>query len=111
MDKLKLTRTAVQNLPLISNRQQVFRFKEPPGLLLVVGARTKTFAFQSDANGSSRRVALGRYPYMTVDAARIRALELAGQVARGRAIAPNPRLTLQAAMGAYLTDRKTLADR
>jgi integrase len=111
MEKLKLTRTAVQNLPLAASGQRVYRFKEPLGLLLVVGTRGKTFAFQSDANGSSRRVTLGRYPHMTVDGARIRALDLLAQVARGRAIAPNPRLTVEAAMEAYLTDRKTLADK
>src|SRR5688572_19822061 len=98
MDKLKLTRTAVEKLPLSASGQKVYRFKEPPGLLLVVGTGSKTFAFQSDANGGSRRVTLGRYPQVTVDAARIRALDLSAQVARGRAIAPNPRLALQAAM-------------
>lgn len=112
MDKLKLTRTAVENLPLTASGQKVYRFREPPGLLLVVGKRTKAFAFQSDAHGGSKRVTFKPpYPLMSVDAARIRALDLSAQVARGRAIAPNPRLSLQAAMEAYLTDRKTLADK
>src|SRR5690606_8374868 len=91
--------------------QKVYRFSDQPGLLLVVGTRTKTFAYQSDAGGQSRRVALGRYPHMPADAARVRALELASQVARGRALTPNPRLTLADAMEAYLADRKTLADK
>jgi integrase len=111
MEKLKLTRTEVEKLRGPDTGQKVYRFREPPGLLLVVGTRTKTFAFQSDTGGTSRRIALGRYPFMSVDTARIRALDLASQVARGRAIAPNPRLSLSAAMEAYLADRKTLAEK
>ncbi len=110
-EKKSLTRKSIDSLPLTKSGQRVYRFIEPPGLLMVVGKRTKTFAFQSDANGTSRRVALGRYPFLSMDAARIRALDLASQVARGRAIAPNPRITLQDGMDAYLRDRKGLSDK
>lgn len=111
MQKLKLTRAEVEKLPHPSSGQKVYRFKDPHGLLLVIGTRSKTFAFQSDAGGQSRRVALGRYPHMSTDEARVRGLGLSTQVAKGRAISPNPRQTLHDAMEAYLTDRKTLADR
>lgn len=111
MQKLKLTRAEVEKLPHPSSGQKVYRFKDPHGLLLVVGTRSKTFAFQSDAGGQSRRVALGRYPHMSIDEARVRGLSLGTQVAKGSAISPNPRQTLQDAMEAYLADRKTLSDK
>src|SRR4051812_19247718 len=86
LPRLKLTRAAVEGAKVLNgSKQQVYRFEEPPGMLLVVGTRSKTFAFQSDVGGMSRRLALGRYPHgLSVDAARARALELASQVARGR---------------------------
>lgn len=109
--KLKLARIQLERLPLPPSGQRVYRFMDPPGPLLVVGKRSKTFAFQSDAGGTSRRVAIGRYPYLSTNAARILALDLASQVARGRGIAPNPRLTVEDGMEAYLRDRKGLADK
>ncbi len=111
MQKLKLTRAEIEKLPHTTTGQKVYRFKDPHGLLLVVGTRSKTFAYQSDAGGQSRRVALGRYPHMSIDEARARGLSLGTQVAKGRAISPNPRQTLHDAMEAYLADRKTLADK
>jgi integrase len=118
VDKLKLTQAAVTAVPLIpapkskkDRRQRVYRFEQPPGLLLVVGTHKKTFAFQSDAGGTSRRKALGAFGEWTVDDARTAALQEAARVARGHAVAPNPRRTLRDAMEAYLADRSQLADK
>ena len=80
---------------------------EVRGLVLFVGKRSKTWYFQKDVAGQTRRVLIGRYPIISADAARQAAMALALDLVRGvgksvQAGAP----TLDVALEAYLARPK-----
>jgi len=84
---------------------------EVKGLVLFVGKKSKTWYFQKDVGGQTRRVLIGRYPVISADAARQTALGFALEWGRGAGKkvqigAP----TLQAAMVAYLARPKLRSD-
>ena len=77
------------------------------GLVLFVGKRSKTWYFQKDVGGHTRRVLIGRYPTISADAARQAAMTLTLDMARGfgksvQASAP----TLRVALDSYLARPK-----
>ena len=49
---------------------------ELKGLVLFAGKRTKTWYFQKDVGGHTKRILIGRYPTISADAARKTALGL-----------------------------------
>ncbi len=103
----KLTETLVRSLPFSRDGTQKHWDAEIKGLVLFVGKRSKTWYFQKDVGGQTRRTLIGRYPMVGAAAARQTALGLALEWGRGagRMIqigAP----TLRDAMGAYLARPK-----
>ena len=103
----KLTETFVRKIPLRRRAPRKHWDPEIKGLVLFVGKASKTWYFQKDVGGQTRRVLIGRYPPISADAARQTALGFALEMSRGagRAIqigAP----TLGDALEAYLARPK-----
>ena len=63
MEKLKLTRTAFEKLPFMQSGQKVYR-SGSIRLAARSGHAEQDVCISVDANGTSRRVALGGYPVM-----------------------------------------------
>ena len=85
---------------------------EIKGLGLFIGKKAKTWYFQRDVGGQTRRVLIGRYPVISSAAARQAARSLALDMSRGvgkiyQAEAP----TLEVAIEAYLARPKLRSDR
>lgn len=80
---------------------------EVKGLVLFVGKTTKTWYYQKDVGGQTRRVLIGRYPVISANAARQTALGFALEWGRGagkQVQIGSP--TLQDALDAYLARPK-----
>lgn len=80
---------------------------EIKGLVLFVGKASKTWYFQKDVGGQTRRVMIGRYPMITAQVARQTALGLS--LAWGRGAGKSAQVgapTLEAAMESYLARPK-----
>ena len=107
-DKMpKLTETFVRKVPQTKSGTDKHWDSEVKGLVLFVGKKSKTWYFQKDVGGQTRRVLIGRFPVISADAARQTALGYALDWGRGagkRAQIGAP--TLQAAMEAYLARPK-----
>ncbi len=103
----KITETFVHKLPQSKDGTQKHWDTEIKGFVLFVGKRAKTWYFQKDVGGQTKRILIGRYPTISSQAARQTALGLALEMGRGagRVIqigAP----TLQDATEAYLARPK-----
>ena len=103
----KLTETFVSKLPFSQAGTSKYWDSEIKGLGLFVGKRSKSWYFQKDVGGQTRRALIGRYPVISSATARQTALGFALEWGRGagKAIqmgAPN----LSDAMEAYLTRPK-----
>ena len=103
----KLTETFVRKLSQTKDGTDKHWDSEVKGLVLFVGKRSKTWYFQKDVGGQTRRTLIGRYPMISADAARQTALGFALEWGRGAGKqiqigAP----TLEAAMEAYLARPK-----
>jgi integrase len=103
-DKMpKLTETFALKVPQTKAGTDKHRDSEIRGLVLFVGKRSKTWYFQKDVGGQTKRVLIGRFPVISAQAARQTALAFALDWGRGAGKqiqigAP----TLEAAMEAYL---------
>ena len=104
----KLTETYVSKLsPSKEGSTQRYWDSEIRGLGLFVGKRSKTWYYQRDVGGHTRRMLIGRYPLISASAARQTALGFALDWGRGA----GKRLefgapTLEVAMEAYLARPK-----
>lgn len=103
----KLTETFARKVPQTKDGTAKHWDSEIKGLVLFVGKRSKTWYFQKDVGGQTRRVLIGRFPTISADAARQSALGFALEWGRGAGKkiqigAP----TLQAAMESYLSRPK-----
>ncbi|WP_068115815.1 tyrosine-type recombinase/integrase [Tropicimonas marinistellae] len=103
----KLTETLARKLPPAKSGTEKHWDNEVKGLVLFVGKRSKTWYFQKDVGGQTRRVLIGRYPVISAQAARQTALGFALEWGRGAGKkvqigAP----TLEQAMEAYLARPK-----
>ena len=99
----KLTETYASKISPAKERTLKYWDSEIKGFVLFVGKRSKTWYYQRDVGGKTQRVLIGRYPMVSVQAARQTAMGLALEMGRGagRAFqigAP----TLEKAMEAYL---------
>jgi integrase len=107
-DKMpKLTETFARKIPQTKKGTDKHWDSEVRGLVLFVGKKSKTWYFQKDVGGQTRRVLIGRFPVITAETARQTALGYALEWGRGagkRAQIGAP--TLQAAMEAYLARPK-----
>ncbi len=107
----KLTETFVRKLPPAKSGTAKHWDAEVKGFVLFVGKKAKTWYFQKDVGGQTRRVLIGRYPVISADVARQAALGFALDWGRGagRSLqigAP----TLQVAMESYLARPKLRSD-
>lgn len=103
----KLTETYTRRISQTKAGTEKRWDSEIKGLVLFVGKRSKTWYFQKDVGGQTKRVLIGRYPVISADAARQTAMGFALEWSRGAGKkiqigAP----TLQAALDAYLARPK-----
>lgn len=103
----KLTETFARKVPQTKKSTAKHWDSEVKGLVLFVGKQSKTWYFQKDVGGQTRRVLIGRYPLISADVARQTALGFALDWGRGAGRqlqigAP----TLETAMETYLARPK-----
>jgi integrase len=82
-DRIKLTKTNVEKLPLCENGQIIHWDSELTGFGLRVGAKSKAFICERRIDGKTVRVTLGKHPALTAPAARKLAQETLGDMTRG----------------------------
>ena len=107
----KLTETLARKVPQSKCGTEKYWDSEIRGLALFVGKKAKTWYFQKDDGGQTRRVMIGRFPIISAAAARQTALGFALEWSRGAGKhiqigAP----TLEGAMEAYLGRPKLRSD-
>lgn len=103
----KLTETYAKKLPHSSEGTQKYWDSEIKGLVLFVGKRSKTWYFQKDVGGQTKRILVGRFPIISAQAARQTALGFALEMGRGAGkVAQIGAPTLEAAMEVYLARPK-----
>lgn len=103
----KLTETFARKLPQTKTGTDKHWDSEVRGLVLFVGKRSKTWYYQKDVGGQTRRILIGRHPVISADAARQTALGFALEWARGAGkVAQVGAPTLEAAMESYLARPK-----
>lgn len=103
----KLTETYARKVPPAKAGTQKYWDSEIKGLVLFVGKRSRTWYFQKDVGGQTKRILIGRHPTISAEAARQTAMGFALDMARGagRQVqigAP----TLEASMESYLARPK-----
>lgn len=107
----KLTETFARKVPQASNGTAKHWDNEVRGLVLYVGKRSKTWYFQKDIGGQTRRTIIGRFPVISADAARQTALGFALEWGRGAGKAIQVGTpTLERAMDAYLARPRLRSD-
>ena len=107
----KLTETFAKKLPHARAGTDKYWDAEIKGLVLFVGKRSKTWYFQKDVGGQTRRILIGRFPIISAQAARQTALGFALEMGRGagKAAQIGPP-TLEQAMEVYLARPKLRSD-
>lgn len=99
----KLTETFARKVPQTKGSTDKHWDSEIRGLVLFVGKRSKTWYFQKDVGGQTKRVMIGRFPVISAQAARQTALGLALEMGRGAGkVAQIGAPTLEAALDGYL---------
>ncbi len=73
----KLTETYARKIGQAKAGTDKYWDSEIKGLVLYVGKRSKTWYFQKDVGGQTKRILIGRYPIISAQAARQTALGLA----------------------------------
>ena len=107
----KLTETFSRKLPYTSEGTDKYWDAEIKGLGLFVGKRSKTWYFQKDVGGRTKRVLIGRFPTISSQAARQTAMGLLLEMGRGAGkVAQLGAPTLEAAMESYLARPKLRSD-
>jgi Arm DNA-binding domain len=88
--RVRLSDAIVARLPFTANGQLIVRDEELPGFFVLIGRRTKTYSIQGTlpkrhGRRQTLRLAIGRHddPGMNARAARARAREWLGRIARG----------------------------
>ena len=108
----KLTETYAKKLPHSSEGTQKYWDSEIKGLVLFVGKRSKTWYFQKDVGGQTKRILVGRFPVISSQAARQTAMGLALEMGRGAGkVAQIGAPTLATAMEVYLARPKLRSER
>jgi len=103
----KLSETFVRKIPQVKSGTDKYWDSEVKGLVVFVGKKAKTWYYQRDVGGQTRRVLIGRYPVISADVARQTALEFALDWGRGagKRIAMGAP-TLRTALDTYLARPK-----
>jgi integrase len=108
----KLTETFAKKLPHSPEGTQKYWDNEIKGLVLFVGKRSKTWYFQKDVGGQTKRILIGRFPVISSHAARQTAMGLALEMGRGAGkMAQIGAPTLATAMEIYLARPKLRSER
>jgi integrase len=103
----KLTETFAKKLPHASAGTDKYWDAEIKGLVLFVGKRSKTWYFQKDVGGQTKRILIGRFSIISAAAARQTALGFALELSRGAGkVAQIGAPSLEAAMDVYLARPK-----
>lgn len=103
----KLTETYTSKLPYSKSGTVKHWDSEVRGLGLFVGKRSKTWYFQKDVGGQTKRILIGRHPIVSAQIARQAALEYALEWSRGSGKMVQQRVpTLEAALESYLARPK-----
>jgi integrase len=103
----KLTETFAAKLAHPDSGTRKYWDSEVKGFGLFVGKRSKTWYFQRDVGGQTRRTLIGRYPVISAAAARQAAQTLALDMSRGAGkVFQTGAPTLEQAMIAYLSRPK-----
>ncbi len=107
----KLTETYARKVRHSTSGTDKHWDSEVKGLVLFSGKRSKTWYFQKDVGGRTKRVMIGRFPTITAEVARLTAMGLVLEMGRGAGKtmqigAP----TLQEAMEVYLARPKLRSD-
>lgn len=103
----KLTETLARKVPQAKSGTEKYWDNEIKGLVLFVGKKSKTWYYQKDVGGQTRRVLIGRYPMISAEAARQTALGFALDWGRGAGrLTQMGAPTLEGAMEAYLARPK-----
>lgn len=107
----KLTETYARRIQQPSTGTDKHWDSEIKGLVLFVGKNSKTWYFQKDIGGQTKRILIGRFPIISADAARQTALGFALEWGRGagkqvQVGAP----TLETATAAYLARPRLRSD-
>ncbi len=79
----KLTETYMKKLPAAKTGTSKHWDNEIKGLVVFVGKRAKTWYYQKDVGGKTKRVLIGRFPTISAQAARQTALGFALEWGRG----------------------------
>jgi len=79
----KLTETYVRKLPISDEGTQKHWDSEVKGLVMFIGKRAKTWYFQKDLYGQTKRVLIGRHPTISAEVARQTALTFTLEMSRG----------------------------
>ena len=79
----KLTETFARKTPLSPKGTKKHWDTEVKGLVLFVGKKSKTWYFQKDVGGQTKRALVGRYPVISADAARQTAMGFLLEMSRG----------------------------
>ena len=79
----KLTETYVRKLLASETGTQKYWDSEVKGLVIFVGKSAKTWYFQKDLHGQTKRILIGRHPTISSEAARQSALALTLEMSRG----------------------------
>ena len=80
-DKLRFNKRSLEALPFAERGRTEHRDSETPGLILVVGTRSKVFYVYRRIQGRPTRYKLGVFPDLTVEAARKAAAAALGEIA------------------------------
>ncbi len=103
----KLTETYARKISQSNAGTDKYWDSEIKGLVLFVGKRAKTWYFQKDVGGQTKRILIGRYPVISAQAARDTALGLALEMGRGAGkVAQKGAPTLESAADVYLARPK-----
>ena len=103
----KLSETFATKLPNAKTGTDKYWDSEIKGLVLFVGKRSKTWYFQKDVGGQTKRILIGRFPIISAQAARQTALGFALDMGRGAGkVAQIGAPTLEVAMEVYLARPK-----
>ncbi len=85
MNKLNFTKAFIDALPLAkSGNRDIYHDKKIPGLQLRVTSVKTFFINRRVKGGDPQRITLGRYPDMTIEQARRKAIEIAHIIADGK---------------------------
>ena len=103
----KLTETFARKVSQTKSGTDKHWDSEVKGLVLFVGKKSKTWYYQKDVGGQTRRTLIGRYPVISAEAARQTALGFALEWGRGAGkVIQLGAPTLGVAMDAYLARPK-----